>query len=293
MIIYLKLRIPVLHIYTVEVENILKNSVIYDDHDIVAIHKPYGLQMFGESKRNRHSVENLLKCLYDQVHVEKTDDWPGLLPVHRLDKNTTGILLCAKTKEKHNLLTNLFRQRKIQKRYWAVLNGTPDIDHGIIDIPLGNIVLKGRHRLTLVPDYSNSNVTNKRKYNGDIIPAVTEYSVIKRKGNSSLVEVRPSTGFKHQIRAHMGLGLSTPILGDHKYSRISEFDKPQKVHGDILQSLGVRKTLSRDLPLCLHAKQILIPDIVEGRHVSIDCSLPYFFVKIMKNLNLKPSTHVR
>ena len=278
---------------TVEVENIVKNSVIYDDHDIVAIHKPYGLQMFGESKTNRHSVENLLNCLYDQVHVEKTDDWPGLMPVHRLDKNTTGILLCAKTKEKHNLLTNLFRQRKIQKRYWAILNGTPDVDHGIIDIPIGNIVIKGRHRLTLRPDYSNSKVTNKRKYNGDILPAVTEYSVLKIRGNSSLVEVRPSTGFKHQIRVHMGLGLSTPILGDHKYSRISELDKPQKVHGDILQKLEVRKTLSRDLPLCLHAKQVLIPDIVEGRHVSIDCSLPHFFVKIMKNLNLKPLSHVR
>ena len=274
---------------TTEVENIIKRSVVYNDHDIVAIHKPYGLQMFGESKGSRHSVDNLLHCLHGQLGVEKTDNWPGLMPVHRLDKNTTGILLCAKTKDKHNLLTNLFRKRKILKRYWAILNGTPNIDDGIIDIPLGSIELKGRHRLTLQPDYKNSKVTNKRKYKGDILPAVTEYSVLKTKGNASLVEVRPTTGFKHQIRAHLGLGLSTPILGDHKYSRIAEFNKPQKVHGDILHRLEVRSSRSRDLPVCLHAKRILIPDIIEGKYVSIDCNLPHFFVKIMKKLGLKPN----
>ena len=278
---------------TVEVENILKNSIVYDDNDIVALHKPYGLQMFGEAKNNRHSVDSLLSCLHDQLHIVKTDDWPGLMPVHRLDKNTTGILLCAKTKEMHKLLTNLFRQRKIIKKYWAILNGTPDTEQAIIDIPLGNIVLKGRHRLTLRPDYSNSNVTNKKKDRCDILPAVTEYSVLKTKGNASLVEAKPTTGFKHQIRVHMGLGLGTPVLGDHKYSRIAEFEKPQTVHGDILRRLEVRKSRSRDLPLCLHAKQILIPDIVEGRHVSIDCNLPHFFVKIMKRLNLKPTKFVR
>ena len=274
---------------TTEVENIIRRSVVYNDHDIVAFHKPYGLQMFGQSKGNRHSVDNLLHCLYDQLGVEQTDSWPGLMPVHRLDKNTTGILLCAKTEDKHNLLTNLFRQRKILKRYWAILNGTPNVDDGIIDIPLGSIKLKGRHRLTLQPDYSNSKVTNKRKYKGDILPAVTEYSVLKTRGNASLVEVRPTTGFKHQIRAHLGLGLSTPILGDHKYSRIAEFNKPQKVHGDILHRLEVRSSRSRDLPVCLHAKRILIPDIIVGKYVSIDCNLPHFFVKIMKKLGLKPN----
>ena len=275
-----------------EVENIIQNSVIYNDHDIVAIHKPYGLQMFGESKQSRFSVESLLKCLYNQVNVEKTDDWPGLMPVHRLDKNTTGILLLAKTKESHKILSNLFHQRKIKKVYWAILNGTPDIDEGIIDIPLGEIKLKDRHRVTLRPDYSHSNVTNKPNYKGDTFPAVTEFSVIKRKGNSCLVEARPSTGFKHQIRAHFGLGMSNPILGDHKYSRIAELEKPQKVHGDILRRLEVRRSRSRDLPLCLHAKRILIPEIVEGRHVSIECSLPHFFVRIMKKLGLKPSQMV-
>merc|ERR1712126_348868 len=84
-------------------------------------------------------------------------------PVHRLDKNTTGILLCAKTEEMHNKLTNLFRERKIEKRYWAILNGTPDTEEAIIDIPLGTINLNGRTRQTIRPDYSNSIVTNKKK----------------------------------------------------------------------------------------------------------------------------------
>ena len=278
---------------TVEVEEILKRSVIYDSNDIVAIHKPYGLQMFGKSKRSRHSVESLLSCLNDTLNVKPTDEWSGLLPVHRLDKNTTGILLCAKSKEMHHKLTNLFRQRKIEKRYWAILNGTPDVEQAIIDIPLGSIELKGRHRLTLRPDYTNSNVTNKKNINCEILPAVTEYSVIKTKGNSALVEAMPKSGFKHQIRAHLGLGLNTPILGDHKYSRVAELGKPQKVHGDILHKLEVRKSRSRDLPICLHAKRILIPEIINDGHIEIDCSLPHHFVKIMKKLGLKPSSYVR
>ena len=277
---------------TVEVENIIKRSVLYDDNEIVAIHKPYGLQMFGESKRSRHSVESLLSCLLDSLNIESSEDWPGLMPVHRLDKNTTGILLCAKTKEMHNKLTNLFREQKIEKRYWAILNGTPDLDEAIIEIPLGNIEIKGRHRLTLRPDYTDSNITNKKIFKGHILPAVTGYSVLKRKGNAALVEAKPKTGFKHQIRAHLGLGLNTPILGDHKYSRLAEFGKPQKVHGDILHKLEVRKSRSRDLPICLHAKRILIPEIIQDRHIAIDCGLPHHFVKIMKKLGLKPTSHV-
>ena len=277
----------------IEIEEIIKRNVIYNDNDIVAIHKPYGLQMFGESKRSRHSVDSLLSCLFDTLNVTSTEKWPGLLPVHRLDKNTTGILLCAKTEEMHNKLTNLFRERKIEKRYWAILNGTPDTEEAIIDIPLGTINLNGRTRQTIRPDYSNSIVTNKKIYTGKIFPAVTEYKVLTTKGNSALVEAKTKTGIKHQVRAHFGLGLNTPILGDHKYSHVDKLEKPQKVHGDILHRLTVRKSRSRDLPFCFHAKRVLIPEIIPDRYIGIDCSLPHHFVKIMDKLGLKPKSHVR
>ena len=277
----------------VEIEEIIKRNVVYNDNDIVAIHKPYGLQMFGESRRSRHSVESLLSCLFDTLNVTSTENWPGLMPVHRLDKNTTGILLCAKTEEMHNKLTNLFRERKIEKRYWAILNGTPDPEEAIIDIPLGEVNLNGRIRQTVRPDYSNSVATNKKIYKGKILPAVTEYKVINTKGNAALVEAKTKTGIKHQVRAHFGLGLNTPILGDHKYSHVKDLGIPQKIHGDILHRLTVRKSRSRDLPFCFHAKRVLIPEIIPDRFIAIDCSLPHHFVKIMKKLGLKPNSHVR
>ena len=68
-----------------------------------------------------------------------------------------------------------------------------------------------------------------------VSPATTEYRVLSQRGNSCLVLVKPHTGVKHQIRAHMGFALNTPVLGDHKYSQIRDLGKPQRVHGDIIQ----------------------------------------------------------
>ena len=130
-----------------EVQDLFNNSVIYNDSkydfcefttfvfthglnspplyansvadDIVAVNKPYGLSMFGHG---RHSVETLLPGLAEHLGISQHSD---LRPVHRLDRVTTGVLLMAKTPDMHKHLTNLFRQRKVAKQYWAILNGTP------------------------------------------------------------------------------------------------------------------------------------------------------------------------
>ncbi len=109
---------------------------------------------------------------------------------------------------------------------------------GIISITLCEGVLPdGRRRITVQPDYSG--VQSEELYGNkqkrlhrslrkvDFFPAVTEYKVLKTNVNTSLLEVKPITGFKHQVRAHLGLGLGCPILGDHKYSHIVDIGKPQ------------------------------------------------------------------
>jgi 23S rRNA-/tRNA-specific pseudouridylate synthase len=200
----------------------------------------------------------------------------------------------AKTPERHQTLVDLFRRRRIQKFYWAILNGTPTPAEGIINIPLTDAKLNGgRFRMTVQPDYKHhSGLMAGKKYGptkrSTTFPAVTEYTVLKQFCNASLVEIRPITGFKHQIRAHMGLGLTCPVLGDHKFSTIDFDGKPQVVHGDILQRLGIRKAKSRDLPTYLHAKRIIIPDIAPGSDISIESKLPHNFVNMMKDLRLKP-----
>ena len=85
----------------------------------------------------------------------------------------------------------------------------------------------------------------------------------------------------------LGLALGCPVLGDHKYSSVMFNGKPQRVHGDILQRLGVRESRSRDLPTLLHAKRVLIP-MENEKQVKIECSLPHHFVRVMKALKLQP-----
>ena len=253
--------------------------------DVVALNKPYGLQMFGDNMF--HSVEKYQPMLAKHLNCEE------LFQVHRIDKVTSGILLLAKTKEMHKYLTELFRTRKIEKSYWTIVNGTPNPKEAVINIPMIEANSNGRFRMTILPDYKNESNLIKTKKLSNItsrtLPAVTNYRTIKSKGNSALLEVKPITGYKHQIRVHLGLGLNNPVLGDHKYSNVFFDGKPQKIHGDILKRLNVRKENSRDLPILLHSKTIKIPGLNNDSDVMIQCKLPFHFVRIMKALNLNPS----
>ncbi len=248
----------------------LTNENIADD--IVALCKPYGLEMFGD--KCQHSVEKYLPPLCDFLGCQ------SLYQVHRLDKTTSGILLLAKTKERHSFLVEKFRRRQIQKTYWAIVNGTPQPGEGVIKIPLGEAKVNGRFKITVVPEGS-------KRLPSSLMPALTEYKTLKHRENRSLLEVKPVTGFKHQIRAHLGLGLGTAVLGDHKFSSVQFDGRPQKIHGDILLRLGVRRSRSRDLPIFLHAKRLLIPQD-EDKHIVIECKLPFHFNNVMKALKLAP-----
>ena len=137
----------------------------------------------------------------------------------------------------------------------------------------------------------SQNIQKVRSFNPSA-PAVTEYKTLKQNGNRSLLELQPITGFKHQIRAHIGLGLGTPVLGDHKFSSINFDGKPQAIFGDILQRLEVRESRSRDLPALLHAKRVIIPhpepEESGRRDIIIEANLPFYFNRIMKRLWLAP-----
>jgi len=289
-----KYKPPELNNYTkMEVRKVLLSKILYNNHDVVAVWKPYGLPMFlGENytskqaKKGRFSMECFLPYIAAKVDCEK------LYEVHRLDSTTTGVVVYAKTKEMELKLRKLFAERKVKKNYLAICNGTPQAESGIIDIPIGDTKLGDRSRKTLKPKYNDSKIiTNKKTCSMSSEAAVTEYSVLSTHGNSSLVSTNMESGRKHQIRVHLGLGLGTPILGDHKYSYIDQLGKPQKVMGDILLKMKLRKSKSRHLPIYLHARRITIPDVLpDGNNLIIVASLPHFFSKTLQKLKLKTKT---
>ncbi|KAG1682199.1 Mitochondrial RNA pseudouridine synthase RPUSD4 [Nymphon striatum] len=238
---------------------ILKESVLYNDHEILALYKPYGLAVQGTE--NDKSRLCLLDVLPDLAEILNKGD--KLYTSHRIDRNTTGIILLAKTQFMANHLQTLFENRKIQKSYYGITKSVPDIKEGIINIPIAEGTINGKkrvrnfHELKLVSLFSN----------------LYAWFLL---GDKSV---------RHQIRVHSGFGLSCPILGDHKYSHLKKL-APQKLPGDVLNKLKVRQSKVRHIPMHLHSRSIMIPEIDEGKNIFIQARLPPHFMANLSSLKI-------
>lgn len=265
-----------------EILNFLKSNIIYHNHDIVAINKPYGISCHGgnDSAQNDHS--NLSCYLND---IAKSLRVTNLHLAHRIDQSTTGLLILATSREKANFLNKLFASGDVRKLYWCITKDVPDPPEGIIDIPIEEYKTDGKSRQGLRPQLIEElrNLT-KRKDNSR--RAITEYKVLSEYGSASLVEVCPKTGIKHQIRCHLGFGLRTPILGDHKYSHITKL-LPQKLPSDLLLRMNVRQAKARTIPMHLHAKSIVLPRAKpNGEDIYLEAPMHRFFARNLRALKL-------
>ena len=193
-------------------------SIVYEDNNLLVLNKPAGLITHPKNATDdQASVTSWLIEKYPEIKdigepfIASGTPLPRAGVVHRLDKDTSGLILVAKSNDAFLYLKNLFQTRKIKKSYQALVYGKPKEPHGIINAPLGRIGLK---RTTQI-------IGNKLIDEKD---ATTEYATLKSFQKYTLLDVSPKTGRTHQIRVHLK-SIGCPIAGDLIYTP-KDWQKP-------------------------------------------------------------------
>ncbi|NLK42818.1 MAG: RluA family pseudouridine synthase [Tissierellia bacterium] len=197
---YIKIEFPKPKKLEIMAENI-PLDIVYQDQDIVIINKPQDMVVHPAPGNYSGTLVNGLLFHIDNLSSINGIIRPGI--VHRLDKDTSGLLLVAKNDHSHRYLSEELKDRKIERNYIALVHGVLKNDQGIIDAPIG------RHP----KDRKKMAVTSKNSKE-----AITHYNVLDRFDNYTLVDVSLETGRTHQIRVHMA-HINHPIIGDPVYSR--------------------------------------------------------------------------
>jgi len=219
--------------------------VIHRDRSAIVLNKPPGLATQGGSGTFEH-VDGLL-----DAYVRGDGPRPRL--VHRLDKDTSGVLLIAATPGSAAFFSRRFSGRSARKIYWALVVGIPDIKDGLIELPLSKQPGTGGEKMMV--DES-----------GEGQPARTRYRVLDRAGNSAAwVELQPLTGRTHQLRVHMA-AIGHPIVGDGKYGGQAAF---------------LTGSISRKMHL--HARRLII-EHPDGAPLDVTAELPEHFANSMAQL---------
>jgi 23S rRNA pseudouridine955/2504/2580 synthase len=241
-------KVPVKKSISPEDALMMQRAVLYKDANVIIINKPFGLAVQGGTGISK-SVDDLLGSL-----MFDSKDRPKL--VHRIDKDTTGILVLARSAKAAKILTTGFADKTIQKTYMALVHKQPLPPGGTIDKPLAKCAVgEGGFEKMEVDD------AGKR--------AITEYQVIEMLGGKfSVMQLSPLTGRTHQLRVHMA-EIGCPIVGDGKYGgKLAEsaMDVENKLH--------------------LHAWRIQIPSMLGAKKIDITAPLPKHMQRSFDSLGI-------
>lgn len=223
---------------------LLKERVIFKNQALIALDKPAGLAVQGGTKLDRH-----LDAMLDALRFDGKER-PRL--VHRLDRDTSGVLLLARSRVAAQELTRAFRARETRKIYLAITVGCPRPHQGKIDLAMAKAGGRGQEKMVADAEAGAR--------------AVTLFSVLDHAGQkAALVALMPVTGRTHQLRAHMA-AIGTPILGDGKYGGREAY---------IGAEIGIENRLH------LHAARLEIPD-AKGKNLRFDAPVPPHFKAALK-----------
>lgn len=238
----------------------IRSLVIYEDDDVVAINKPQGLATQGGTGIKKH-VDGMLDALTGKNGVR-----PRI--VHRLDKDTSGVLLLARSAESARALGNIFKGRDIKKIYWALVCPAPKDLEGTINAPLGKIGGPGKENIGVDEEEGKK--------------AITEFRVLEHAHKqAAFVAFWPRTGRTHQIRVHAAL-MGTPVIGDTKYGE-RELEHEHQFIG--LEGIDLHNNLH------LHARRIICPHPINRKKtLDITAPLPPALMKSWKAMGFETNS---
>ena len=231
--------------------NFIRTCVLYRDRDVLVLNKPAGLATQGGSGAIRH-----LGMFAEALKFERSQA-PRL--VHRLDRDTSGVLVMARTAPAAAALSRAFHGRTTRKLYWAAVAGRPSPPRGTIRYGLVKIGARGAEKMRCVsPDAVAATEGAKR--------ATTDYAVIdSAAGRAAWVALRPVTGRTHQLRAHMA-EIGCPVVGDGKYGANRQTNEGE--------GWGAQLGGAISRKLHLHARRLTIPHPSEDRLLTVEAPLP-------------------
>jgi 23S rRNA pseudouridine1911/1915/1917 synthase len=223
---------------------------LYEDDEILVVNKPAGLLTIATHPETRDTDDTVLRRAQEYArHLHGRRSYAGML--HRLDRETSGALAIALTREAHRAGRELFGNHAYDRRYLALVHGVPAAGEGTIDARVSNDYVSGRR--TLVHGTA-----------GQV--AVTHYAVREAFDGMALVELRLETGRQHQIRLHLR-SLGHPVVGDHVYGEGAEDDAERHM---------------------LHAWRLTFPHPLRGQRIAVEAPLPADFEKILRRLRARP-----
>ena len=214
-------------------------TVLYEDQDLVAIDKPAGMVVHAGAGIHSGTLVNALLDRFASLSQAAGEMRPGI--VHRLDRYTSGVLLVAKTDAAHQRLAEQFASRRVEKTYLALVHGKVKMERGRIEKPIAR---DPRQRVRMTARLARGRA------------AWSEYGVLRRFANFTLLEVRIGTGRTHQIRVHLA-SIGHPVVGDRLYGA------PAKIAG--------QPTLARYF---LHAHRIRFEQPATGVPVTVEAAMP-------------------
>lgn len=227
-------------------ENIPLN-IVYEDEDVILVNKPQDMVVHPANGYYSHTLVNaLMYHCKDNLSGINGVMRPGI--VHRIDKDTSGILIVAKNDKAHQKLANQLEQHSMTRVYYAIVYNNLKNDKGVIDAPIG------RHPI----DRKKMAVTDKNSKR-----AVTHYEVLQRFNKYTFIKLKLETGRTHQIRVHMSY-IGNPLLGDIVYGKEKQ---PFKLFGQVL-----------------HAKVLGFVHPTTNKYMEFETELPQYFKDILKKL---------